>query len=83
MNMKKEPTSGRPQEDQLQKDKSVLLPIQTLDPIPTPSAEQKQCIREWVYVKLLLNKDRKAFDLFSQICVSAGNADVIGAGKVI
>jgi len=74
---------GTSTEPLVQKDKSVLLPIQTLDPIPTPSAEQKQCIREWVQVKLLLNKDRKAFDPFSQICVSAGNVDVIGADKVI
>ena len=67
----------------VQKDKSILLPIQALDPIPATSAKQKQCIREWVQVKLLLNQDRKTVDPFPQICVSAGNVDVIGSGEVI
>lgn len=66
----------------VQEDESVLLPIQTLDPIPSPSAEQEQRICEWVQVKLLLNQDRKAIDPFPQIRVSAGNVDMHYTGTL-
>ena len=67
----------------VQQDEAVLLPIQTLDPIPPPSAEQKQRIREGVEIEFLLNQGRKTVDAFSQICVSAGDEYTVGSHEVI
>ena len=67
----------------VQKDKAVLLPVQPFDPIPAASAEQKQCVREGIQVKFLLNHGRKTVDAFPQICVSAGNIHMVGPGEVI
>ena len=67
----------------VQQDKAVLLPIQALDPIPAPSAEQKQRVGKRVKVKFLLYHSRKPVDPFSEICIPAGDVNAVGTGEVI
>ena len=59
------------------------LPVQPLDPIPPPSAEQEQRVREGVEVELLLNQGGQAVDAFSKVCVPAGHVDAVGSREVI
>ena len=67
----------------VQQDEAVLFPVQALDPVPPPSAEQEQCVGKWIQLKLLLDEARQAVYAFAQICVAAGNVDFICAGEVI
>ena len=57
----------------VQQNKSVALPVQCLDPVPSSAAEEEQCVAKRVQVELLLNKRRQAVYPAAQICVTAGN----------
>ena len=67
----------------VQQNESILFPIQSLDPIPAPSAEKKQCIREGVQIEFLLHHSGQTVDAFSQICVAACKVHTVGPGEVI
>lgn len=66
----------------VQKDKTIAFPVERLDTIPASAAEQEQGIAEWVQVKGLLHHGRKTIYSSPQICVAAGNVDLVGAGKI-
>ena len=67
----------------VQQDEAVLFPVQALDAVPPPSAEQEQCVGKWIQFKLLLDEARQAIYAFTQICVVTGNVDFICAGEII
>ena len=54
------------------------FPVKSLNSIPTPSAEQKECVGERIQLKLPLNKSGQTIDSSAQICVSAGNVYFLG-----
>ena len=67
----------------VQQDEAVLFPVQALDPVSPPSAEQEQCVSKWIQFKLLLDEACQTVYAFAQICVAAGNVDFICAGEVV
>ena len=44
----------------VQQDEAVLFPVQALDTVPPPPAEQEQCVGKWVQLKLLLDEAHQA-----------------------
>ena len=66
----------------VQQDKSVTFPIQCLDSVPAPAAEEEQCIGEGIQVKLLLNKGGQTVDPAAQIRITAGNVYPVCPSKV-
>ena len=66
----------------IQQEESVALPVKRLDPVTPSSTEQKQSIGERIQLKLLLNKSGQSIDSSTQICVTAGNVDPVGPGKI-
>ena len=67
----------------VQQDEAVLFPVQALDTVSPPPAEQEQCVGKWIQFKLLLDEARQAVYAFTQICVATGNIDFICAGEII
>ena len=67
----------------VQQDEAVLFPVQALDTVSPPSAEQKKRVGKWIQFKLLLDEPRQAIYAFTQICVATGNVDFICAGEVV
>ena len=67
----------------VQEHKSVALPVQGFDSVPTPATEEKQRIAEWIQVKLLLNHGRKAVNSTAQVGRTAGNVHPVSAIEVI
>ena len=67
----------------VQQDEAIFFPVQALDPIPPPSAEQKQRVGKWIPFKLLLDEARQAVYALAQICAATGNIDFICAGEII
>ena len=67
----------------VQQDKAVLFPVQALDPVSPPPAEQEQCVGKRIQFKLLLDEARQAVYAFAQICAATGNIDLICAGEII
>ena len=61
---------------------TVALPVQRLDPVPAPTAEQKQCIGEGVQVKLLLDQCCQAVDAPAKVGVAAGDVHLVGTIEV-
>ena len=67
----------------IQQHEPVPLPIQGLDPIPFPSAEQEQGVGEGIQLELGLHQSGEAVDAPAQIRVPAGEIDAVCAGEVI
>ena len=67
----------------VQQDEAVLFPVQALDPVSLPPAEQEQCVGKWIQFKLLLDEPRQAIYAFTQICVATGNVDFICTSEVV
>ena len=67
----------------VQQDEAVLFPVQALDAVSPPPAEQEQCVGKWIQFKLLLYEARQAVYAFTQICAATGNIDLICAGEII
>ena len=67
----------------VQQDEAVLFPVQALDPVSPPSAEQKKRVGKWIQFKLLLDEPRQAIYAFTQICVATGNVDFICTGEAV
>ncbi len=66
----------------VKKDKPIALSIQCLDPVSASAAEQEQGVAEWIQVKGLLYHGSQTIYSTAQICVAAGNVDLVGPGKV-
>ena len=67
----------------VQQDEAVLFPVQALDTVSPPPAEQEQCVGKWVQFKLLLDEAHQAVYAFTQICAATGNVDFICVGEVV
>ena len=67
----------------VQQDEAVLFPVQALDTVSPPPAEQEQCVGEWIQFKLLLDEARQTVYAFAQVCLAAGDIDFICAGEII
>ena len=67
----------------VQQDEAVLFPVQPLDAVSPPSAEQKQRVDKRIQFKLLLDEARQAVYTFAQICVATGDVDLICAGEIV
>ena len=67
----------------VQQDEAVLFPVQALDTVSPPPAEQEEGVGKWVQLKLLLDEARQAVYAFTQVCVATGNIDFICAGEII
>ena len=57
----------------VQQDKAIFFPVQALDAVSPPPAEQEQCVGKWIQFKLLLDEARQAVYAFTQICAATGN----------
>ncbi len=67
----------------VQEHKPVALPVQRLDPITAPPAEQKQRVCKRIQLKLLLNQTCEAINTTSEVGVSASYEDAVCPSKVI
>ena len=67
----------------VQQDEAVLFPVQALDTVSPPSAEQEQRVGKRIQFKLLLDEARQAVYAFTQICVATGNVDFICTSEVV
>ena len=67
----------------VQQDEAVLFPVQALDTVPPPSAEQEQRVGKRIQFKLLLDEPRQTIYALTQIRVAAGNIDLICTGEVV
>ena len=56
----------------VQQDEAIFFPVQALDTVSPPSAEQKQCVGKWIQFKLLLDEARQAVYALAQIRVATG-----------
>ena len=66
----------------VQQDEAIFFPVQVLDAVSPPSAEQKQRVGKWIQFKLLLDEARQAVYAFTQIRVASGNIDFVCAGEI-
>lgn len=67
----------------IQKNEAVLFPVQALNPVSPPPTKQKQCIGKRIQLELLLYHAGQTIYSFSQVCVPAGNVDLIRSGKIV
>ena len=67
----------------VQQDEAILFPVQALDTVSPPSAEQEQRVGKRIQFKLLLDEPRQTIYAFTQIRVAAGNIDFVCAGKIV
>ena len=66
-----------------QKYEAILFPVQALDAVSPPPAEQKQRVCEGVQFKLLLDHSGQTVYSFAQIGVATGDVDLVSHGKVV
>ena len=57
----------------VQQDEAIFFPVQALDTVSPPSAEQEQRVGKRIQFKLLLDEARQAVYALAQICAAAGN----------
>lgn len=67
----------------VQQQKSIPLPIECFDSVPSPATEQKQRIGKRVQLKLLLHDAGQAIDSPPEIGVAASDIDLVGSRKII
>ena len=67
----------------VQQDEAILFPVQALDTVSPPSAEQEQRVGKRIQFKLLLDEPRQTIYAFTQIRVAAGDADLICTSEVV
>ena len=67
----------------VQQDEAILFPVQALDAVSPPSAEQKQRVGKWIQFKLLLDEPRQAVYAFTQNRLDAGYVDFVCAGEIV
>lgn len=67
----------------VEEDKTIPFPVQTFNPVPPPSAKQKQRIGERVQLKLLLYHCCQTVNPFAQVCVTTGDVDLVRSRKIV
>ena len=67
----------------VQQDEAILFPVQALDAVSPPSAEQKQRVGKRIQLKLLLDEPCQTIYAFTQIRVAAGDVDLICTGEIV
>ena len=67
----------------VQQDETVLFPVQALDTVSPPPAEQEQCVGKRIQFKLLLDEACQAVYAFAQVCAATGNIDFICTSEVL
>ena len=67
----------------IQKHKTILLPVQTLDTVSPAATEQKQRIGEGIQFELLLYQGGQSIYSFSKIRIAAGDIDAVCTAEVI
>ena len=67
----------------VQQDEAIFFPVQALDTVSPPPAEQEQCVGKWIQFKLLLDQPRQTIYAFTQIRAATGNIDFICTSEVI
>ena len=67
----------------VQQDEAVLFPVQALDTVSPPSAEQEQRVGKRIQFKLLLDEPRQTIYALAQIRVAAGDIDLICTGEIV
>ena len=67
----------------VQQDEAIFFPVQALDTVSPPPAEQEQCVGKRIQFKLLLDEPRQTVYAFAQIRVAAGDLDLICTGEVV
>ena len=60
-----------------------IFPVQALDAVSPPPAEQEQRVGKRVQFKLLLDHPGQTVYSFAQIGIAAGDVDLVGPGKVV
>ena len=63
------------------RDEAVLFPVQALDTVSPPPAEQEQCVGEWIQFKLLLDEARQTVYAFAQVCVDVYKRQGLSAAE--
>lgn len=67
----------------VEKNETVLLPVEALNAVSPPSTEQEQRIGEWVELELLLYHTGKTVNPFPQISISAGNIYPVCSAEIV
>ena len=67
----------------VQQDEAILFPVQALDTVSPPSAEQEQRVGKRIQFKLLLDEPRQAIYALAQIRVASGDVDLICTSEVV
>ena len=67
----------------VQQNEAVSFPVQALDAVSPPPAEQEQCVGEGVQFILLLDHPGQTVYTFAQVGIAAGNVDLVSPGKVV
>lgn len=67
----------------IQQQKAVSLPVQRLEAVPPPPAEQKQRPLKGIHLELALYQIGQSINASTQICVSAGNVHRAAAVEIV
>ena len=67
----------------VQQDEAIFFPVQALDTVSPPPAEQEQCVGKWIQFKLLLDEARQTIYALAQIRVASGDIDLICTGEIV
>ena len=67
----------------VQQDEAIFFPVQALDTVSPPSAEQEQRVGKRIQFKLLLDEPRQTIYALAQICVATGDVDLICTGEIV
>ena len=67
----------------IQQQKAISLPVQRLDPVPSPPAEQKQRPLKRVHLELALYQIYQPVNASPRICVPTGNVHRAAAVEII
>ena len=60
----------------VEQEKAVALPVERLDSVGSPAAEQEQCVRTRVKFELLFNDSCQTINPSAKIRVAAGKVDL-------
>ena len=63
----------------VEQEKAVALPVERLDSVGSPAAEQEQRVGTWIKFELLFNDSRQTIDPTTKIRVAAGKVDLCSA----
>ena len=63
----------------VEQEKAVALPVERLDSVGSPAAEQEQRVGTRIKFKLLFNDSRQTVDTTAKIRVAAGKVDLCSA----